>query len=199
MRSCVMDIETTDLAAVGAGMILCVCIRPLSTGQTRSFRMDSHQYEQSTEFGYFEREEKDMLGEVFEELEKYDLFIGHNIRNFDIPYLRSRAYQHGINWTQRPLFYDTLVGFRNSGFLTRPNGFGKPCAGMDMVADFLGVTQLKTRIYPRDWWKAIWGNETARLEAMNEIVDHCERDVRLNANIYPILLENDPKVSIKRM
>lgn len=200
MKACVFDIETTDLAAVGAGMVLCVCVRSIATQKTKSFRLDAYQYEPDAEHGYFERQEKDLLTEVYGELQKYDLLIGHNIAKFDIPYLRSRAYQHGLSWAQRPLFYDTLMAFRRSGFLTRrPNGFGKPSAGMDMVADFLGVAQLKTKIYPRDWWASIWGNEKRRREAMAEIVDHCERDVRLNANMYPILLSSDPGVVIKRM
>jgi DNA polymerase elongation subunit (family B) len=161
--------------------------------------MDNFEYEPDDNFGFFQRQEKDLLNAVFEELDKYDLFIGHNIKNFDIPYLRSRAYQHQINWFKRPLFYDTLTGFRNSGFLTRQNGFGKPCASMDMVADFLGLDQLKTKIYPSQHWQNIWGNKKQRLEAMNLLVDHCERDCRMNAAMYPILLENDPKVTIKRM
>jgi DNA polymerase elongation subunit (family B) len=195
----VFDIETTDLAAVGAGMILCVCIRPFSTQRTRTFRLDTYEYEQDDAFGFFQRQEKDLLAAVFEELDKYDLWVGHNIYNFDIPYLRSRAYQHGIAWNTRPLFYDTLKGFRNSGFLTRQNGFGKPCASMDMVADFLGLDQLKTKLYPAQHWQNIWGNKKQRLEALNMLVDHCERDVRMNAAMYPILLANDPKVVIKRM
>jgi uncharacterized protein YprB with RNaseH-like and TPR domain len=199
MKSAVFDIETTDLAAVGAGMVLCACIRPLSTNRTRTFRLDAYQYEPSDEFGFFERQERDLLAAIYEELSKYDLLIGHNIERFDIPYLRSRAYQHGLTWLQRPLTYDTMTGFRRSGFLTRQNGFGKPCAGMDMVADFLGIAQLKTKIYPRDWWQSIWGSAKKRLEALSEIVGHCERDVRLNANMYPILLASDPKVSIRRM
>lgn len=199
MKSCVVDIETTDLAAVGSGIVLCVCVRPLSTGRTRAFRIDNYQQEVSSDFGFFQREENAMLKDVYAELDKYDLLIGHNVINFDIPYLRSRAYRHQIPWYSRPLVYDTLRGFRNSGFLTRQNGFGKPSASMDMVADFLGIEQLKTKIYPAEWWQAIWGNAKERLEAVNNIVDHCERDVRLNAAMYPILLANDPKVNIKRM
>jgi hypothetical protein len=199
MKSAIFDIECTDLAAVGAGVMLCVCVRPFTTQRTRTFRLDQYEYEPDDQFGFFERQEKDMLVDVYKELDSYDLLIGHNIINFDIPYLRSRAYQYGINWTSRPLVYDTLRGFRNSGFLTRQNGFGKPCASMDMVADFLGLDQLKTKIYPSQHWENIWGSKAKRMEAMALLVDHCQRDVRMNAEMYPILLANDPKVTIKRM
>lgn len=199
MKAAVFDIECTDLAAVGSGIVLCVGIRPLATNRTRVFRIDQYEYKASDEFGFLERQENDLLKDTFAELDKYDLLIGHNINRFDIPYLRSRAYQYGINWFTHPLTYDTLIGFRNSGFLTRPNGFGKPTASMAMVADFLGLEQLKTAIYPRDWWMGIWGNKIKRIESMNNIVDHNIRDVRLNSLMYPILLANDPKVNIKRL
>lgn len=199
MKAAVFDIECTDLAAVGSGIILCAAVRPVATQRTRVFRIDSHEYEPSDEFGFFERQEKDLLNEIFEELDKYDMLVGHNVNRFDIPYLRSRAYQHGQNWWTHPLTYDTLEGFRRSGFLTRQNGFGKPSASMAMVADFLGLEQLKTAIYPREWWLGIWGNKKKRIEAMNEMVDHCQRDVRMNAQMFPILLTNDPKVNIKRL
>jgi hypothetical protein len=163
------------------------------------YRLDAYEYEPDDEFGFFERQEKDLLTEVCQELDKYDLLVGHYIQKFDIPYLRSRSYQYQIPWMTRPLTYDTFVGFRNSGFLTRPNGFGKPCASMEMVADFLGLAQEKTHIYPAEHWQNIWGSKVQRLEAMNSLVDHCQRDVRMNAAMFPILLANDPKVNIKRM
>jgi len=199
MKTAIFDIECTDLAAVGSGIVLCVGIRSMTTNRTKIFRIDQYEYEPSDEFGFFERQEKDLLVDAFEELDKYELLVGHNINRFDIPFLRSRAYQYGLNWWTHPLTYDTLEGFRRSGLLTRQNGFGKPSASMAMVADFLGLEQLKTGIYPREWWMTVWGNKKKRIEYMNEIVDHNVRDVRMNAQMWPILLANDPKVNIKRL
>jgi uncharacterized protein YprB with RNaseH-like and TPR domain len=199
MKVAVFDIETTELEAVGAGILLCVGIRPLATQRTRMFRIDSYDYKYDDGFGFLERQEKDLLKEVLDELDKYDLLVGHNIDRFDIPYLRSRAYSTGINWRTRPLTYDTMKGFRRAGFRTKLNGFGKPSASMAMVADFLGVEQLKTGVYPREWWQTVWGNKKARMKAMSELVQHNEFDVRLNSSIYPILLKNDPSVVIKRL
>lgn len=199
MKEAIFDIECTDLAAVGSGIVLCVGIRSTATNRTKIFRIDQYEYEPSDEFGFLERQEKDLLTEALAELDKYELLVGHNIDKFDIPFLRSRAYQYGMNWWTHPLTYDTLSGFRRSGLLTRQNGFGKPSASMAMVADFLGVEQLKTSIFPREWWLTVWGNKKKRQEHMNEVVDHNQRDVRLNAAMYPILLANDPKVCIKRL
>jgi uncharacterized protein YprB with RNaseH-like and TPR domain len=199
LKEAIIDIECTDLAAVGSGIVLCVGIRSTATNRTKIFRIDQYEYEPSDEYGFFERQERDLLTDALEELDKYELLIGHNINRFDIPFLRSRAYQYGMNWWTHPLTYDTLEGFRRSGLLTRQNGFGKPSASMAMVADFLGLEQLKTGVYPREWWMTVWGNKKKRREYMNDIVDHNVRDVRMNAAMYPILLANYPRVVIKRL
>lgn len=199
MKSAVVDIETTDLSGVGGGILLCVCVRPLATKRTRVFRIDSYKYEPSKEFGTFERQEKDLLHDVREELKKYDLIIGHNIDGFDLNFLKTRAYRCGMDWALYPFTYDTMKAFRRTGYRTVLNKIGKPSAGMDMVSDFLGLEQLKTKIYPVEWWQAVWGSDAQRVEAMNNIVDHCQRDVRTNDLMYEILLSVDTKAIIKRL
>jgi hypothetical protein len=34
---------------------------------------------------------------------------------------------------------------------------------------------------------------------MNDIVDHCVRDVRLNANVFPYLWAADPRPALKKV
>ena len=189
----VCDIETSDLAAVGAGIVLCVCVRPLETGRTRTWRLDQYEFDKSDEFGLVEREEAKLLEDVNNELNRHYFVMGHNVIKFDMPYLRSRAFQRAVPWTAQPVLYDTLRAFRRTGYLTRPNGYGKPSGGLDFVADFGKVKQDKTRILPNEWWDTIWGNKRKRIEAMDKIVDHCKRDVRINANVLPFLWEADKK------
>lgn len=198
MRSAVMDIETTDLSGAGGGILLCVCVRPLATQRTRVFHIGQYKYDPSPDYGFFERQEKDLLAEVSGELEKYDLLIGHNIDKFDLDFLRTRAYRLKIPWGHQPLTYDTMRAFGRTGYRTILNHFGKPTKSMAMVADFLGLDQLKTSIYPVEWWLAVWGKEIDRLIAINNIVDHCKRDVKMNADMYQILLQADRRAIIKR-
>jgi len=198
MQSAVFDIETTDLGAVGAGIVLCVCIRPTQTQRTRTFQLDMWEYDPDPLFGFLEREETDLLKAVHTELAKYHILVGHHIDGFDLPYLKSRAFRLGIEWRINPFTYDTLKAFRRTHFLTRQNGFGKPSAGLDMVADFAGVKQEKTKIYPADWWESIWGNKQTRSEAIHKIVLHCQKDVRLNANILEVLWAADMRATIRR-
>jgi len=199
MRSCVFDIETSDLAAVGAGVLICACVRPLATQRTRTFRIDEYKFKESDEFGFLEREETELLKDVMGELKQYDLLIGHNIDKFDIPFLRSRAFQLRAASEFRPFTYDTCKAFRRVGLRTVLNGFGKPSAGLGHVADFFGIKQEKNGIFPIEHWRTIWGNKLERIEAMNDLADHCQRDVRMNTLIYPALLDMDSRASIKRL
>lgn len=198
MRSAVFDLETTSLAGVGDGMLLCGCVRPLATNRNRTFRLDDYKFEPDPDFGIFTRQEHELVRDLELELRQYDLLIGHNVDAFDLNFLRTRAYVHEIPFPMTPFTYDTMRAFRRVGMRTVLNRIGKPSAGMDMVADFLGLDQLKTKIYPVDWWQSIWGNDAERLDALNEIVDHCQRDVRMNAQIYERLLPLDEKAVIKR-
>ena len=199
MDSAVVDIETTDLAAVGGGIALVICIRPLSTNRTRTYRIDQYHYDPSPDFGVLDRQEKDLIIEVRTELGKHDLLIGHNIDGFDLNFLKTRAHRHELEWPLYPFTYDTMKAFRRTGYRTILNCVGRPSASMAMVSDFLGLEQLKTAIYPVDWWQAVWGNDHERLVAMNEIVDHCQRDVRTNSMMYDLLLKADMRAIIKRL
>jgi len=198
MYSAVMDIETTDLGAVGAGIITCVCIRPTQTKRTRTFHLGMYEFEASHDYGFFEREERALVDAARNELEGYHILIGHNIDKFDLPYLRSRAFRLCVDWDIAPFTYDTLKAFRRTGYLTRQNGFGKPSAGLAMVADFGGVKQEKTAIFPVEWWEQIWGNKKKRAEALQNVVDHCQRDVRINAAVWEFLFNGDKRATMRR-
>jgi uncharacterized protein YprB with RNaseH-like and TPR domain len=198
MKSAVFDIETTALEGIGAGMVLCVCIRPTATNRTRTFRLDAYKYEPDPLHGFFERQEHDLMAEVINELGKYEILIGHNIENFDLGFLRTRAYRHALSFPLRPIVYDTAKAFRRVKMRTILNRIGKPSANLDMIADFLGIEQEKTKIYPVQHWESIWANELNRLQALNDIVDHCVKDVRMNAQVYEILLPYDEKVILRR-
>lgn len=199
MKAAVFDIETTSLEGIGAGILICACVRPLATQRTKTFRLDNYQYKPTPEHGFFERQEKDLLKELLNELRQYQLLIGHNIVNFDLGFLRTRAYKHEVQFDMMPFTYDTMQAFGRVKLRTIANAHtGKPTKSIAMIADLLGVKQEKTAIYPDHHWQTLWGNERKRTEAMNDIVDHCVKDVRMNAQVYDIILPHDYKATIKR-
>ena len=198
MRSAVIDIETTALEGVGAGVILCACIRATTTGRVSTHRIEYRNEWNPSEEGFLQTEETNLLLSLINDMTNYDLLIGHNIDRFDLPYIRSRAQARQVPFFQNPFVYDTMRAFGRTKLRTVLNGYGQPSKSMAMIADFLGLDQLKTNIYPRQWWQSIWGNAEEREAAMQEIIDHCKRDVRTNHEIYDLLLQYDMKASIKR-
>jgi DNA polymerase elongation subunit (family B) len=189
--ACVFDIETTALEAVGAGMVLVAVVKPVGDARCRVFRIDRS----GDEFGH----EKNLLIKLFAELERYNLVIGHNIEGYDFPFLKTRARVLGVPFTYRPLCYDTLKGFKRTGFRTVLNKIGKPSAGLDMVVDGYGHTQRKTKIYPAAWWASVWGSPSDRSVAMTEMIDHCVKDVEMNEAIFWDVMQDDTNPVIKRI
>jgi DNA polymerase elongation subunit (family B) len=189
--ACVFDIETTALEAIGAGVILLAVVKPQGYGKCKVFRVDRS----GDELGH----EVNLLTKLFAELQKYDLIIGHNVEGFDFQFLKSRALVLGVPFEYRPFVYDTMKGFKRTGFRTVLNKIGKPSAGLDMVIDFFGSKQRKTKIYPRQHWDAIWGSPSDRSQAMTEIIDHCIKDVEMNDDIFRKIIKADWNPVLKRV
>lgn len=189
MRVCSMDIETSDLAAIGAGVLLCAVVKPFGKRE-KVYRADEY----DCRYG----QEKPLLEAVLMELAGYDLWIGHNIVKFDWPWLRSRAVFFGLPEPPRPFLYDTMQAFKRLGYRTRLNAFGKPTAALAHAVDFFGFEQEKTGIYPRAQWDIIWADEKTQAERMGELVHHCVADVLMTERIYRALLPVDYRATIKR-
>lgn len=187
-----MDIETTDLAAVGAGILLAVVFKEPGRKEV-VLRTDHYKDPLGREVT--------LLEAVLDKLRQYDLWVGHNIDRFDVPWLRSRAIQLGVAGGENlaPLTYDTAKAFRRVGHMTIRNAIGKPTASLAHAVDFYQLPQYKTAIYPNEWWQTVWGNRAERKAALDKVVDHCVRDVRNNAMLYPLLLRADRRVKIGRL
>lgn len=191
MRICSYDIETTGLEAVGCGWVLCAVIKPLGE-KPIVYRYDRYKCKLA--------HETDMVRAIMNKLQEFDLVIGHNSENFDWPYLKSRLVQLDLPYPNRyPLSYDTLKAFKRCGFRTVDNGHGKPTASLKMVVDFFGIEQLKTPILPREHWKTVWAEGKERKLAIDNLVDHCIRDVSNTESVYWRVLEADTKCLIKRL
>jgi DNA polymerase elongation subunit (family B) len=143
--------------------------------------------------------ETNLLKAIFSELEKYNLWVGHNIINFDWPMLKSRAYILGVPIVRPAFAYDTCKGFQRVGFRTRLNSIGKPTSKLDHAVDFLGFLQEKTGIYPRAHWEGIWEVGAKRKQALDKLAGHCAADLRMTEKLYLELLEHDAKAKITRL
>ena len=66
------------------------------------------------------------------------------------------------------------------------------------MADFLGLKQEKTSIFPREHWQTVWGLGEERKLAMDNLVEHCVADVNMTEQVYWKLLKADPVWGIRR-
>lgn len=189
MRTAIVDIECSALEAVGAGFLLCAVVKP-EGGKPKVFRYDTMHCKPG--------KEKRLVQAIVDELMQYDMLVMHNGERFDWNYIKSRAMLFGIDIPKRPLSYDTLKAFRRCGFLTRPNGFGKPTASLAFVVDFLGIEQEKTALYPAEHWKTVWERGEERETAINKLVHHCVSDVAMTEAVYRRLFEVDGAALIRR-
>lgn len=186
MRTCIFDIETSDLAAVGPGFVLCAIVKEEEKDKLFTFRYDQIK-------GCSPGNDKELVKELLDCLLSYRILIGHNIEEFDWKYLRTRAAFWGLDYKSTGVVtYDTLKAFRRTGFKTVSNFVGKPTGRLDHIIDFFGLNQEKTPIYPREHWVTVWGQGQEREMAMNKLVAHCKSDVRMTEEIYNRLWVNDP-------
>lgn len=190
MLGAVVDLETTSLSAVGAGMIVCAVIKPLQE-DAEVLRYDYLNCKPG--------KEKKLVQEIVTRLENFHLLIGHNILSFDWGFLKSRAVSLGVPFKHFPLAYDTMRAFKRTGLRTRLNQIGKPTAALDHIIDFFGLPQEKTRLYPVEHWKTIWETGDDRTKAVQALVDHCVADVEMTEKIYWKLLDLDTTVGFQRL
>lgn len=192
MNIATFDIETSGLEAVGAGFLLCVVVKPLNSEKPITLRYDT--------LGCKPAHETKLLEQTLEVLKPFDLLVGHNVINFDLAWLRSRAILLDLPFDLDPFVYDTCQAFRRSGFRTVMGFNGKPKASLAHVIDFFGIPlQKEYPIFPREHWKSVWEVGDSRTEAMNHLVSHCTSDVLANEQVYHRLLKVDRNSVIKRI
>jgi len=187
VKTAVFDIETTDLSAV-SGFILCAVIKEVGKKPT-VLRYDRFRDKPGREIK--------LLKAILSELSKYDILVGHNIANFDIPFIKTRGMVLDVDIDLNPFVYDTLPAFRRTGILTKRGFAGRPIASLGFVADALGVPQMKTAIYPREHAQTHFGLNTET--SMAKLVEHCVADVIMTEQVFLRLLKFDRKAKIVRI
>lgn len=174
----IWDLETISLEGAG-GMILCGVFKPYGQDpiviRYDSFKADG-----------LKKKERKMISTMVHLITQYPIWVGHNIARFDWGMMKTRAYKLGVACPQiSAITYDTMVGWRRSGFLSTLTLKGKPSASMENVIDLLGLPNRKTSIRKDHWMDAIHG-ETPEIRSsiMDEIVEHCISDVIMNEQIF---------------
>jgi hypothetical protein len=171
MRGCVYDIEATSLDATG--LFVAGCILPLDSEEIITYRLR-----------WDERgADKRLLLEFLAALCEFDLLIGHNVHGYDINWLHSRMMYYHRPWPRAWLSFDTYQVAKTIAVKVPKN--------LASLAAFLGVYDSAEAAKTRIWGTAL--EDLKRPDphiykaAMDDIVQHCQNDVRINRDLYDAL------------
>ena len=175
MRTAAFDIETTDLKAM-MGIVLCGAFQPIVP--TEYGTVEPYTIHLTTELGVKNpNPDRDLAVMLRDEIESYDMIVTWNGKMFDVPFLNARLLKHGES-PVRPRFHLDLM--YKAGYSANRIGSKK----LVNVQKFLDLHESKTDIDWDVWKMAIMGSD----EALAQVIEHCEQDVKVLAEVYWRLL-----------
>lgn len=174
MRIVAIDLETTDLKAM-MGVLLCGSFQPIIPPE----------YDQPEAYTLFDSDpdlkdanpDKELAVGLRDEIEKYDCIVTWNGKMFDIPFLNARLLKHHERPVRVKFHFDAMY---QAGYSANRIGSKK----LVNVQKFLDCTEAKTDIVWDVWKLAIKGDD----EALAQVIEHCEQDVKVLAEVYWRLL-----------
>ena len=169
LRIGVFDIEATDLDAQYGYMVCVSILEPLDDigkgYKIHTLRIDDPRNPDKNS-------DKWLVKEVVKLLNSFDVLIGWNSSQYDIPFINTRAWKHRLTPPKRNFRRDLLFFIRANGRLQSNR--------LKAWDEFLMGQANKTRITPKYKYGCIRGEKWA----INFYVDHCERDVVATFRIY---------------
>ncbi len=125
-----------------------------------------------------DKNDERVVKSAVEEIKKYDRVCGYYSSRFDIPYVRSRALYHGIEFpAYRDLYHTDLYYIARSKFALHSNRLGAIC-------EFFGIEAKNHPMTPELWQRAGAGQQ----EALEEILTHNREDVESTDAVFELLL-----------
>ncbi len=164
-----LDIETSNLKA-NFGIVLCWCVLDQNE--------DLYEDWMTKKDVMSGIEDSRIVETCVDTMMLFDRVVGHYSTYFDIPFLRTRALIHGLGFPGVGKLYhtDTWKMAKRSLCLHSNRQV--------VVAESLYGSTVKTRINHPNWRQAMMGNSVA----MEDVVDHCEKDVQDLKKNYETLL-----------
>jgi DNA polymerase elongation subunit (family B) len=160
-------INIPHYAIIKERAIICVSYKWLGEKTVYSLTWDKNQ------------DDKFLLEDFIEVMNEADVIVAHNADNFDIKWLKTRALKHGLEMLPKYNTVDTLW-LAKKHFYFNSNK-------LDYISKFLGF-EGKINTDPGLWDRVILDKD---LEALLEMVEYCEEDVRQLEKVYNALKRFD--------
>lgn len=167
----IFDIETTGLKSNWSHM-LCWCMKDKNSGKVYSDLITRKEVR--------DKDDRRIIKSAVEEIGKYDRIVTYYGRRFDIPYTRSRALYHKVEFpAYRDLYHTDLYFMAREKFALHSNRLGSIC-------QFFGIDAKNHPMTPELWQKAGAGDE----KALKTILTHCEEDIDSTDKVFDLLLRH---------
>jgi DNA polymerase III epsilon subunit-like protein len=159
------------------GRVLCCSFKPIVERSPRwakvyTFRADDPEFVNKDDIA----DDSKLVVAIRDELEKAHVIVGHNSKLFDRKFLNARLLKAGERPKQSQFHVDTMWTIRSHV---------KASSKLDNIQKHLGLEEAKT---PLDW--DTWMRGSAfDTQAMDQIVKHCEQDVKVLEGAYWRLLD----------
>jgi uncharacterized protein YprB with RNaseH-like and TPR domain len=153
-----LDIESSDLKA-NFGIMLSYCIKDAKS--------DKIWFDVITKKDLAGDLDKRLVKHCIEDMRKFDRLVGHYSTKFDIPFIRTRAITHGLDFPVVGEINHTDVWYMARRLLCLNSN------RQGTVAEAIQNQDIKTRITPHYWIRALQGQQ----EALDYILDHNKKDV----------------------
>jgi uncharacterized protein YprB with RNaseH-like and TPR domain len=171
LNAAVFDIETSSLDALGhEGFLICTSILEMGNDKPETYAL---KFEDGGD-------DRNLLAVVVEALSKYEFLIGHNIAAFDFNWLNSRLMYHGMELPPAFMYYDTYQVARTLAIKSKRKSLA-------FLGDFFRLDtddNEKTAIYPTAWSMVRSPDREDFDSMLAECVDHCEKDVKRNRDLF---------------
>lgn len=170
------DIEATNLKA-DYGEIICACIRDWKTGKTTTFSIDSGKSCKCCN-RQIVKSDAEIVGEIRDELRKYDYVVTWFGTGYDMPYMTTRIMAAG----EEPLGFTRHIDlYYTSKFklLLHSNRLAS-------IGDFAFGQTKKDSIDMLTWLAAMRGDK----KSLDYIVNHCKKDVAELGRVFDVLKQH---------
>lgn len=183
-RIAMFDLECTSLKP-NVGRILCCSFKPLGDPVYTLSALDKPYRKQDV------YDDGALAKGIRDQLETYDVIVGHNSKMFDTKFLNARLLRAGHRIKQAQYQVDTMWAWRSKS---------SAWSGLNAVQQYAlpDADVTKTAVAWEEWMRALGWSKKLREAAMAEIVDHCERDVVVLEDAYRFMVERDVVRGLRR-
>ncbi len=182
-RVCMFDLECTSLKP-NVGRILCCSFKPID-GEVYNFSALMPRFKRADVY-----DDSRLAIAIRDELEKFDIIVGWNSKQFDTKFLNSRLLRVGEMTKAAQYHVDGMWTWRSKA---------SAWSGLAAVQQFVNPGgEAKTVIEWEKWMRALGWDKGLREEAMKEIVSHCDRDVEVLETVYKLIVKANVVRSLRR-